>query len=85
MTLGPPTLCVACARFDWRVIDDWGEPRCEAFPQGIPGAIFWGGADHRTGYPGDGGKRFRPNLEDPEWVTIVAEYDAFQFQRSPPG
>lgn len=31
---------------------------CEAFPLGIPEAIYPGGFDHREQYDGDGGVRF---------------------------
>ena len=36
----------------------WWTPYCDAFPDGVPDAIFLGGFDHREEYPGDGGIRF---------------------------
>ena len=59
MTVGMATLCVSCARYR-------GDETCEAFPDGVPGAILWGGADHRNPWPGDNGKTYQvqEGLED---------------------
>lgn len=52
MTVRHPTLCAACVhlRAGGRV--------CEAFPGGIPKAIFMFGADHRQPRAGDHGVTF---------------------------
>lgn len=48
-------LCVFCrhAHRDRRPLD-----RCDAFPDGIPDAIYQDGFDHRRAYPGDHGIRY---------------------------
>lgn len=53
MTYGPTPLCLTCKRLT-------GEQVCEAFPNGIPDAIYWGGYNHRNSYPGDNGLRYLP-------------------------
>lgn len=69
MTTPQLSLCLVCGRLD---ADKPGKPKCGAFPAGIPDRIYYGGADHRKPWPGDGGKRFilRPGGE-----TLLAEYD----------
>jgi hypothetical protein len=47
-------------------------PRCKAFPQGIPSAIFRDGFDHRKPYEGDGGVLFEPKSQVDE--DIVKTY-----------
>lgn len=45
------------------------DPNCDAFPDGIPRAIFFEYFDHRKPYPGDRGIRFEPkSKEDAKWV-----------------
>ncbi|HOW75414.1 MAG TPA: hypothetical protein PK959_05710 [Candidatus Competibacteraceae bacterium] len=34
--------------------------RCQAFPEGIPQALWTGEHLHRDSYPGDGGIRYQP-------------------------
>ena len=42
----------------------WSGSTCEAFPNGIPGAILRGEVEHRLPYPGDRGIQFEPRSED---------------------
>ena len=52
-------VCNGCRHFrDWRLGERIGF--CDAFPKGIPRAIWQGEHDHRTPFPGDQGIRFEP-------------------------
>ncbi|WP_214408554.1 hypothetical protein [Sphaerisporangium fuscum] len=59
-----PNICDACARLRLRrnpeaeTSADLWTPHCDAFPEKVPDAIFFGGFDHRNPYPGDNGIRF---------------------------
>ena len=61
MSLGGPSLCPGCARLRPEEAP-YGPVRgtCDAFPDGIPVAIWAGGHDHRLPFPGDRGLRFAP-------------------------
>lgn len=48
-----PNLCAACKR-----LTDSERGRCEAFPDGIPDAIFKQGGDHRKPVYADRGLQF---------------------------
>lgn len=62
-------ICIACSRRDEDVDTGYGQPPvCEAFPDGIPTEIWFGGADHREPFPGDGGRRFLLNEAEKEWL-----------------
>ena len=47
-------VCAVCANWDV------GEQTCEAFPDGIPDAIFIYGNPHTEPFRGDNGIRFEP-------------------------
>ena len=49
-------ICWWCTRLRENGIDR----QCDAFPDGIPSAIWEGEADHRVPYPGDQGIQFEP-------------------------
>ena len=46
---------------------------CDAFPEGIPDAI-WEGFDHRHPFEGDNGIRF-DLAEGPDAAAVLARYD----------
>jgi hypothetical protein len=50
---------------------DSGELTCEAFPDGIPNAIQYDGADHTKPYPGDHGITYMPREGRRAEMTIV--------------
>lgn len=57
-----PLQCHGCDHFAWSTLES---DRCGAFPEGIPDAIWLGGADHAHAYPGDGGVRRLPIVGPP--------------------
>jgi hypothetical protein len=72
-------ICEACTRLG-PAADGTGYA-CEAFPDGIPEAIYPEGFDHRQPYPGDNGIRFEL---DPTQADQLARYDASLIESSSP-
>ena len=52
-------ICIWCTRLRENGIDR----ECDAFPDGIPSAIWEGETDHRAPVPGDQGIRFEPESQ----------------------
>jgi hypothetical protein len=57
-TIAPP-ICIGCKHLQ----GDLRDPKCSAFPSGIPNEILLSKADHRKPFPGDGGVTFDPKDE----------------------
>ncbi len=53
MSTGPVPICYDCKHFHGP-----GKRTCDAFRDGIPGSLFWGGVLHTKHYPGDWGIQF---------------------------
>lgn len=50
-------------------------PKCEAFPDGIPGDILANTVDHRKKQPGDNGIQFEQRAKGPEmpWAQVFPD------------
>ena len=74
MTSVAPPICGGCTHLvrtpEGR---DLADPRCDAFPQGIPWEILLSRVDHREPYPNDQGLRFEATTPE------GASYAAFLF------
>lgn len=53
--MGPEPKCTECSHFI-----SYKGAICEAFPEGIPDAIYVGGYDHTKPFFGDQGIRYEP-------------------------
>ena len=76
MTSRPAPMCCFCkhSRPETVVKTPAGRREtCDAFPQGIPDAIFLEGFDHRMPFPGDGGIRFEA-VDDKAVERIRRQY-----------
>ena len=60
---------VQCFRCKHRIPIYDDNPRCAAFPAGIPQPVLLGAHDHRTAFPGDGGIHFE---RDDDWLVNLA-------------
>lgn len=70
MTSIAPPICGGCKHLQGTLLD----PKCDAFPAGIPRDILLSEADHRKPFPGDNGIRFEPR------DSGAAEYAAHLFR-----
>jgi len=75
MTVGPKSQCGACVHLHPLTGEAWWSPTrqrrtCDAFPDGIPEAVFGNELDHRQPVDGDHGIRFeaKPGDEFPEYA-----------------
>jgi hypothetical protein len=55
MTIGAAPVCIQCKH----LIIALGPMKCDAFPDGIPDEILWGGNKHTEPFPGDHGIQFK--------------------------
>lgn len=53
--------CVTCARL--HIYSKIGKEACDAFPKGIPDAIWYAKDGHREPVPGDNGLTYTPVLK----------------------
>lgn len=77
MTRRPAPICYSCARFQG-IPDDATKGACEAFPAGIPDAIWQGRGDHRKRWPNDGGLMFEQDPTKPD-ADELAEAGVWAF------
>ena len=69
--IGPLSQCSTCARLQTFTETGLDMPVCEAFPGGIPDAVWTGTYDHRKEVPGDHGIRWQPldaSTKFPDWA-----------------
>ena len=59
MTTIAPPICIGCAH----LVGTLRDPRCAAFPAGIPREILHSKVDHRQPHHGDQGVTFEPRTE----------------------
>ncbi len=70
MTTVSPPICGGCTHLHGDLLD----PKCDAFPAGIPNEILLSKADHRQPYVGDKGIRFDPKTpQDAEYADFLFE------------
>ncbi len=82
----PYILCTFCQRLHRNTETNASPHTCDAFPEGIPHAIFWESEIHFDPYPGDNGLQFLPlpGYEDMEanWRDPVRrEYERQEIER----
>src|SRR5262245_37799855 len=77
MTARIPPQCVTCARFrsPFDADDPMAAPlqTCDAYPDGIPDAIWWNTVDHREAQDGDHGLQWAPIADGVEFPEFVLE------------
>lgn len=74
MTVSGPNICLACAHLREETADTGitskATATCDAFPDGIPDAIYRAGFDHRAPFEGDNGVRFALEPEMDEFLEM---------------
>jgi hypothetical protein len=65
-----PPICGGCKHLNTTSDRPLLDPKCDAFPGGIPNEILLSKADHRKPFPGDQGIQFDP--EDDEAAKYAA-------------
>ena len=73
MTSVVPPICAGCIH----LIGDLMDPKCAAFPGGIPWDVLLSKKDHRKPLPDDLGIRFAPKTaDDAEYAALVFDDEA---------
>ena len=68
MTTIVAPICIGCTR----LVGDLWDPKCVAFPAGIPSPILWSEKDHRKPLAGDNGLQFNPRkAEATEYAELI--------------
>ncbi len=67
MSTGPAPMCYNCKHF--RGLE---RRTCDAFPDGIPGTLFFSGKLHNKHYPGDRGIQFE-EIGDPSQRPVEVD------------
>jgi hypothetical protein len=63
-----PPICAGCVHLTGTLLD----PKCAAFPAGIPWEILLSKVDHRKPYPGDLSIQFEPKTpEDADYAETI--------------
>ncbi|MFI5261008.1 MAG: hypothetical protein ACHQZR_00470 [Candidatus Limnocylindrales bacterium] len=72
MTSVAPPMCKGCTHLTRDSDRPLADPKCAAFPAGIPTEILLSRADHRTPYPGDRGMQFAPQTDqDARYAAMI--------------
>lgn len=73
MTTIAPPICGGCKHL---TSPDLRDPKCDAFPAGIPNEILLSRADHRKPFPGDNGIQYEPkDADDAKYADFIFATD----------
>ena len=80
MTIGVGSICFSCRYLQHDFMSE-GPPTCDAYPEGIPDAIYYGAFDHRVPFGDeeldDMGQPILYDIDpdDPDAATKLANYE----------